>query len=111
MVEGHAGAFGEFVEELMGLVQRVVDAVGFAGGALHVGFVELQAVHFAGRREDAGFRLNAIENTPIKFYDKIMLGLPGRDEQIENMQHTIRNMGRAGRDCKARAIPPRVNCL
>jgi len=46
--------------------------------------------------EDAGLRMNAIENVPIKFYDKIMLGLPGRDEQIENMQYTIRNMGRAG---------------
>ena len=46
--------------------------------------------------EDAGLRLNAIENTPIKFYDKIMLGQPGRDEQIENMQATIRNMGLAG---------------
>ena len=34
--------------------------------------------------EDAGLRLNAIENVPIKFYDKAMLGLPGRDEQIEN---------------------------
>ena len=48
------------------------------------------------RCEDAGLRLNAIENVPIKFYDKIMLGLPGRDEQIEHMATTIRNMGRAG---------------
>jgi mannonate dehydratase len=48
------------------------------------------------RCEDAGLRLNAIENTPTEFYDKAMLGLPGRDEQIENMQYTIRNIGRAG---------------
>jgi mannonate dehydratase len=48
------------------------------------------------RCEDAGLRLNSIENVPIKFYDKIMLGQPGRDEQIEHMQTTIRNMGRAG---------------
>ena len=47
------------------------------------------------RCEDAGLRLNAIENTPTEFYDKAMLGLPGRDEQIENMQYTIRNIGRA----------------
>jgi mannonate dehydratase len=46
--------------------------------------------------EDAGLRLNAIENVPIKFYQGAMLGLPNRDEQIENMQYTIRNMGRAG---------------
>ena len=30
------------------------------------------------------------------FYDKAMLGLPGRDEQIENYRTTLRNMGRAG---------------
>ena len=48
------------------------------------------------RCNDAGLRLNAIENVPIKFYVKAMLGLPGRDEQIDNMQQTIRNLGRAG---------------
>ena len=45
---------------------------------------------------NAGLRLNAIENVPIKFYVKAMLGQPGRDEQIENMQQTIRNIGQAG---------------
>lgn len=40
--------------------------------------------------------LEAIENVPIHFYDKALLGLPGRDEQIEHYQATIRNMGRAG---------------
>ena len=40
--------------------------------------------------------LEAIENVPIHFYDKAMLGLPGRDEQIEHYQATIRNLGRAG---------------
>ena len=48
------------------------------------------------RCNDAGLRLNAIENVPIKFYVKAMLGLPGRDEQIDNMQQTIRNLGQAG---------------
>ena len=46
--------------------------------------------------EDAGLRLAALENVPVTFYDKAMLGLPGRDEQIEHMANTIRNMGRAG---------------
>ena len=46
--------------------------------------------------EDAGLRLNAIENVPLKFYQDAMLGLPNRDEQIENMQATIRHMARAG---------------
>ena len=48
------------------------------------------------RAEDRGLRLIAIENVPIRFYDKIMLGQAGREQQLENMQETIRNMGRAG---------------
>jgi mannonate dehydratase len=40
--------------------------------------------------------LEAIENVPIHFYQKAMLGLPGRDEQIENYRTTIRNVGKAG---------------
>ncbi|MCL4508734.1 MAG: mannonate dehydratase [Chloroflexi bacterium] len=48
------------------------------------------------RAESHGLRLEAIENVPIHFYDRAMLGLPGRDEQIEHYQATIRNVGRAG---------------
>jgi mannonate dehydratase len=48
------------------------------------------------RCDEHGLRLEALENTPVHFYDKAMLGLPGRDEQIEHYQATIRNMGRAG---------------
>lgn len=48
------------------------------------------------RCEAYGLRLEALENTPRSFYDKAMLGLPGRDEQIESFRLTIRNMGRAG---------------
>jgi len=48
------------------------------------------------RCDSYGLRLEAIENTPNGFFDKAMLGLPGRDEQIENYQATIRHVGRAG---------------
>lgn len=48
------------------------------------------------RCEDAGLRLEAIENVPNRFYERAMLGLPGRDEEIEGFQETIRNVGRAG---------------
>lgn len=41
-------------------------------------------------------KLEMIENVPIRFYDKILLNLPGRDEQIENYIKTIQNMGRVG---------------
>lgn len=48
------------------------------------------------RCEEYGLRLEAIENVPFRFYDEAMLGLPGRDEQIENYQATIRHLGQAG---------------
>ena len=48
------------------------------------------------RVDAAGLELYAIENMPRNFYDKVRHGLPGRDEQIENVQKTIRNIGRAG---------------
>lgn len=46
--------------------------------------------------EAAGLKFEAIENVPTHFYDKVMTGAPGRDEQIENYQHTIRAVARAG---------------
>ena len=46
--------------------------------------------------EQYGLRLAAIENVPIGFYDHIMLGGPRRNEQIEKMVVTIRNIARAG---------------
>jgi len=63
-------------------------------GETHWEFMDL--LHLRMRCEDAGLGLAAIENVPRKFYEKVMLGLPGRDEQIEYMATTIRNIGRAG---------------
>ena len=48
------------------------------------------------RVEAEGLKLEAIESLPWRFYYKVMLGLPGRDEQIENWCKTLRNMGAAG---------------
>ncbi len=56
----------------------------------------LELLHLRQKAEDFGLRLEAIENVPRYFYEKAILGLPGRDEQIENVQHTIRNLGKAG---------------
>ena len=56
----------------------------------------LDLLQLRTRCEDCGLRLEAIENVPTHFYDKAMLGLPGRDEQIENYQAVIEHMGRAG---------------
>ena len=46
--------------------------------------------------EEAGLKFEAIENVPTHFYHKAMMGLDGRDEQIENYQATIRAVARAG---------------
>ena len=46
--------------------------------------------------EGAGLKFEAIENVPTHFYHKAMMGLDGRDEQIENYQATIRAVARAG---------------
>lgn len=48
------------------------------------------------RVEQFGMKLSALENVPTSFYDHIMLNGPKRDEQIENMIATVRNMARAG---------------
>lgn len=46
--------------------------------------------------EENGLTLEGIENVPISWMHKIMLGVDGRDEQIRNYQQTIRNLGKAG---------------
>ena len=46
--------------------------------------------------EQWDLRLSALENVPTHFYDQIMLGGPRRDQQIENMIATVRNIARAG---------------
>ena len=56
----------------------------------------LDLLELRTRCENHGLRLEAIENTPPDFYDQVMLGLPGRDEQIANYQATVRNVGAAG---------------
>jgi mannonate dehydratase len=48
------------------------------------------------RTEAAGLQLEAIENVPVHFYDKVMLGQPGREEQMQNYCRTIRAIGAAG---------------
>lgn len=53
-------------------------------------------VQLRNRIEDAGLRLNAIENVPYSFYDEVMLGGPRQDEQLEHLKNTVRNVGRAG---------------
>ena len=48
------------------------------------------------RCERDGLRVEGIENVPVAWFDAIQRGTPGRDEQIENYQRTIRNLATAG---------------
>ena len=56
----------------------------------------LDLLHLKERVKNAGMRLAAIENVPRNWYDRVVRGLEGRNEQIENWCKTLRNMGKAG---------------
>lgn len=48
------------------------------------------------RCERHGLRVEAIENLPNSFYERCMLGLPGRERELEQVRATVQNIGRAG---------------
>jgi mannonate dehydratase len=93
------GQFNELTDEKL----RFAAQIGASGvqlntpklpGETHWEEKDLRAL--VSKAREYGLVLEAIENVPIHFYEKAMLGLPGRDEQIENYRTTLRNMGRAG---------------
>ncbi|MBZ0290476.1 MAG: mannonate dehydratase, partial [Anaerolineae bacterium] len=51
-------------------------------------------VRLRKRVEDAGLRLSVLEGIPVS--DRIKIGLPGRDEDLDNFCESLRNMGKAG---------------
>ena len=53
-------------------------------------------VGLVAKAQEWGLTFEAIENVPHHWLDKVMLGLPGRDEQLAAYCEGIRNMGRAG---------------
>lgn len=53
-------------------------------------------VQLRNQIQQAGLRLNAIENFPYGFYDQVMLGGPEQNEQLAHLKTTVRNVGRAG---------------
>ena len=46
--------------------------------------------------ESEGLKLSALENVPLTMMPDVFLGGPKRDQQIENMITTVRNIARAG---------------
>jgi len=65
----------------------VLDAGGLDAGAL---------VRLRERVEDAGLRLNAIEQLPTESFEEIILGQDGRREQLEVFENSVRALGEAG---------------
>ncbi|MGD0803475.1 MAG: mannonate dehydratase [Candidatus Bathyarchaeia archaeon] len=62
-------------------------------------------IELKSRVEGFGLRLDVFEDGPK--IDKIMLGLPGRDEQLENFCKSLENLGRAGiGTIKPQHMPP-----
>jgi mannonate dehydratase len=77
----------------LGVTDIVLPGMNFPGNGF---FDYAHLIQMRSRVEAFGLKLYAIENIPWKWYYKIMFGLPGRDEQIENWHKSLRNMGAAG---------------
>jgi mannonate dehydratase len=93
------GQFAEMTDEIL----RFAAQLGVSGvqmntprisGETHWVADDLKAL--VARAAAFGLTLEAIENVPVRFYDRAMLGLDGRDEQIARYGETIRAVGEAG---------------
>ncbi len=86
-----------FIEQL-GVTDVILWAGSFkpqAGNSLSpLPYKELIAIR--RQIEDHGMRLFAVESPPIRLYDKIIFGDPGRDQQADAYCQSIVNVGRAG---------------
>ena len=79
------------IEHVVGVFDRTgVDYVGADGTP----WSYMSLLHLKTAYNDAGFALEVIENRPPM--EKIKLGLPGRDEEIDQICTLIRNMGLLG---------------
>ena len=93
------GQFSEISDEILAFIKQLGVQDFLMNSAKLPGDVQWEYEDLAAvkqRADAAGLRLMALENVPVSFYDEIMLGLPGRDAQIEHMSNTVRNVGRAG---------------
>lgn len=93
-VEGFDDTIAAFAQQL-GLTSIQFHTPSDLGG--QKGYWDLhELIDLRERCEAAGLTLEGLENVPFRHWDKVLLGEPGRDEQLENYLTTIRNMARAG---------------
>jgi mannonate dehydratase len=59
-------------------------------------WIVAELVALRERCEEHGLVVEGLENVPYRHWNKVLRGLPGRDEQLENYATTIRNMAEAG---------------
>ena len=93
------GQFNEISEELLAFIKQLgVDDFLMntpkLPGDRQWEYEDLAAIK--AQADAADLRLMALENVPVSFYDQIMLGQEGREEQLQHMINTVRNMGKAG---------------
>lgn len=92
----HQGKYTETVEKFaaqLGIEHIQLSSPDFLGEAY---FEEEALKAIRDRIENAGQKLTFIENVPWKMNYRIVYGLDGRDEQIDNYIRTLRSMGKAG---------------
>lgn len=76
-------------------ITEVVNGIGNI--LLEKGYYDFHTLALQKERiEDAGLSWSVLESIPPEWCDKIKLGVPGRDQQIDNWCKTLRNMGKVG---------------
>ncbi len=73
------------------------DVLGQASGSTHWTYDELKSLRQA--INDEGLELAALENVDAGHWYDVLLDGPKKQQQLENIKRTIRNMGRAGIPC------------
>ena len=93
-IEGFDGTIAAFAQQLGLTSVQFHTPSDLAGEHGYWGLDEL--LDLRKRCERAGLIIEGIENVPYGHWDRVLRGLPERDEQLDNYRTTIRNMAVAG---------------